>query len=180
MSHRLIVLLVLAAAVAGCETASNEADDDGAAEESSAASEPWDTSASAGCDLVTDDEIRTALGEAVASKEEGGYYGCRWTTESILLDLRVFASTSLPADSCEENQQSMPFGQSPKGRVQTVTGLGDKAVWGSSGDLLVCTGRGLLVVNFDRSGPNMAPDAQREAAMLIAANALGRLEPGGP
>ncbi len=35
-----------------------------------------------------------------------------------------------------------------------------------------------MAVDFDRSGPNMAPDAVKEAAMLIAANALGRLEPG--
>lgn len=173
MNCRLLALLALLATAIGCENAGNESTGADAAAETRV--QPWDASAIAGCDLLTDDEIQTVLGESLTAKEEGGYYGCRWTTESNLVNLSAFASTSLPADACTENQTSMPFGQSVRGRLQVVTGLGDKAIWGSSTDLHVCTARGLLRVKFERSASNLSPDARREATVLIAEHALARL-----
>lgn len=176
MNKSLLALLAAAAAAAGCGNGGSDSADSPAVAESSTEREPWDQDASAGCDLVLDDEVRTALGEAVTAREEGGFYGCRWTTDSNLVSLRVFPDTSLPAGSCDESQSAMPYGQSAMGRRVAVTDLGESAIWGTSGDLLVCTGRGLVVVDLERTGSSMTQDAKREAAMLIAGSALSRLE----
>jgi hypothetical protein len=164
--------------LAGCGNAEKETPGETAMAEGGAEREPWDKDAYAGCELVSDDEVGTALGEAIGSKEEGGFYGCRWKTESYTVGLRVFPDTTLPAGSCDEEQTGMPYGQSAKGRTEAVAGLGDAAVWGTSGDLLVCTGRGLLVVDMERTG-SMTQDARKQAASLIAGSALSLLEPEG-
>ena len=176
MNHKnLLALLAVVSAAAAC---GNETEAPGAADaERAVEREPWDTDAYAGCELVSNDEIRSALGEAVVAREEGGYYGCRWKTESNVVGLRVFADSSLPAETCDESQTAMPYGQSAKGRVEVVTGLGDAAVWGTSGDLLVCTGGGLLVVDLEGTAATMTQDAKKQAASSIAGNALSRLEP---
>ena len=177
-SKKVLALLAVAALTAGCGNGETGAPDEAPAEESTAEREPWNKDAYAGCELVSDDEVVTALGEAVDSKEEGGFYGCRWKTESYTVGLRVFPDTSLPAGSCDEEQTGMPYGQSAKGRTEAVAGLGDSAVWGTSGDLLVCTGRGLLVVDMERTG-SMTQDAKKQGASLIAGSALSLLEPEG-
>jgi hypothetical protein len=69
----------------------------------------------------------------------------------------------------------MPYGKSAMGRQELVDGLGDDAIWGSSGDLLVCTGRGLLTVDMEQT---ISPSGEKDVAMLIARTALGRLEGG--
>jgi hypothetical protein len=175
-NSKVLVLLAVAAMLAGCGNGDQEAPGEAAMAEGDAEREPWDKDAYAGCELVSDDDVRTALGEAIDSKEEGGFYGCRWKTESYTVGLRAFPDTSLPAGSCDEAQTGMPYGQSAQGRTESVTGLGDAAVWGTSGNLLVCTGRGLLVVDLEDSG-SMTQDAQKQAASAIAGSALRRLEP---
>lgn len=173
-----LALLALAASVAACGNGETggEVSGEAAPEQSAAATDEWDKEAYAGCDLVSDDEIRSALAEDVVSKEEGGFYGCRWTTDSYRVGLRVFPDTSLPAGSCDEEQSGMPYGQSAKGRTQAVGEVGDTAVWGSSGDLLVCTAGGLLAVDMESTG-SMTQDVQKQAAILIAGSALSRLAP---
>lgn len=178
MRSPLLLLTVSIVVATGCGNGDREATtmvEDVEVPGTSPSSGPWDESVIAGCELVTDQEIATALGRPVTEREEGGFYGCSWKTDSDLLVLRVFPDASLPADACSENQTSMPYGQSAKGRLQVVPDLGDAAIWGSSGDLLVCTRRGLLVVSFEYSAPAMAPSDQREAAVRIAATALGQL-----
>lgn len=145
-----------------------------AADEADTGQEEWDEF-SAGCDLVTDAEIAAAIGEQVVSREEGGNFGCRWKTAGHYVELRVFPDTDLPEDSCRENQQSLPYGQTAKGETEAVSGLGDVAIWGSSGDLLVCTRRGLLVVNYEDSPADWSSDDELGAAISIAAKALDRL-----
>lgn len=176
MRYPVVMLVALSAAVAACgddNPATTVEDVDLPSEPD--ADGPWDMSTRAGCGLVMNDEIAGALGRPVTSQEEGGFHGCSWQTESDLVVLQVFPDASLPADACDENQTSMPYGQSAKGKLYELTDLGDSAIWGSSGDLLVCTGRGLLVVNFERSAANMSPDDEREAGIRIAKAALGRL-----
>jgi len=171
MNYRLLALLpALLATAIGCE---NSSDKTSIADAAAETPEAWDSDAIAGCDLITDAEIQAVVGETVTAKEEGGYYGCRWTTETTLISLRAFASTSLPDDACTENQASMPFGQSVRGRKEVINGVGDKAIWGSSTDLLACTARGLLRVSFERS--NLHPDVRRDATVQLAKHALARL-----
>jgi hypothetical protein len=178
MDIRVLALLAIAAVATGCGNGEVGRPDGTAIDESATEQEAWDTDAYGGCDLVADEEIRAALGEAVVEKEEGGWYGCRWKTESFVVGLSAFADTSLPADSCAEGGESMPYGKSAMGRQEPVGGLGDEAIWGSSGDLLVCTARGLLTVDMERTPSTMSPPEEKEVAMLIARNALSRLERG--
>lgn len=175
MHLRRLALLAIAAAAAGCGNGEMEAMD--AAPGEAAEREAWNTSTYAGCELVSAGEIQAALGETVVSQEEGGWYGCRWKTESYVVGLSAFADTSLPEDSCTLGATSMPYGKTAFGKQETVAGLGDKAVWGSSGDLHVCTGRGLLTLDVEDSP--IAPDEERDVAILLARSALGRLEPDG-
>ena len=179
MHQRLLLLLSVAAAAAGCggehkeqaaDTSPAPAPYEAAAP---AAADAWDPTAVLGCELVSDAEIRLALGEPVASKEEGATYGCRWRTASHAVALRVFPDADLLPGSCDEAQEALPYGQSAKGQLEPVSGVGDTAIWGSSGDLLVCTGGGLVVVDVEAS--TLAPEAQKHAAVQIADNALGRL-----
>ena len=179
-NNKLLALLAVTALMAGCGNGEMDTETEISGEatgDTSAEREPWNKDSFAGCELVSDDEVRIALGEAVVAKEEGGFYGCRWTTESNLVGLRVFPNNRLPAGSCDEAQTGMPYGQSAKGRTESVTGLGDSAVWGTSGDLLVCTGGGLLVVDMEQTASSMPHDARKQAAVLIAGSALSRLEP---
>jgi hypothetical protein len=76
---------------------------------------PWIKNAIAGRELVTDDEMLVVLGQPVTGREEGGYYGCRWTTESNQVDVRVFPDSSLPADSCDEGQTALLYGLQQQG-----------------------------------------------------------------
>lgn len=176
MNCQLVLLFAIAVAMAGCEGGGGNGADTIDDTDDIDSSEPWDSGAIAGCELVTDDEILGALGEPVTEREEGGWYGCELKTDSNFVDLRIFPDTSLPEETCSENQSSMPYGQSAKGRLQPVRGLGDAAIWGSSGDLLVCTDRGLLVVSFEYSAATMSTDDEKEAAIAIAGHALQRLD----
>lgn len=176
MHKNVLVLLAAATAAAGCGDGETEVAGENSVVERAVEREPWSTDAYAGCELVSDEEVRVALGEAVVEKEDGGWYGCRWKTESNVVGLDVFADASLPPDSCAEGGASMPYGKSAMGRQELVPGLGDQAIWGSSGDLLVCTERGLLTVDMERTASTMAPAAAKQAAIAIARKALGRLE----
>jgi hypothetical protein len=81
--------------------------------------------------------------------------------------LALLAVAAMPA-GCGNGDQEAPGA--------AARAEGDAAVWGTSGNLLVCTGRGLLVVDLERSG-SMTQDAQKQAASAIAGSALSRLEP---
>lgn len=178
MDIRMLALLAITAAATGCGNGGNAPSAETAMDESETEQEAWDTDARAGCELVSDEEIRAALGEAVVEKEEGGWYGCRWKTQSFTVGLSAFADTSLPADSCAAGGKSMPYGKSAMGRQELVEGLGDAAIWGSSGDLLVCTGRGLLTVDMEQTPSTMSPSEEKDVAIPIARSALKRLEGG--
>jgi hypothetical protein len=166
--------MAVAAALPACGADGNG--DPAAAPGAAAETEPWDQFSMEGCDLVTDEEIGGALGEPVQRREEGGYFGCRWTTASHRIAVSAFATTTLPADTCTENQSSMPYGQTADGQLYLVDDLGDRALWGSSGELHVCTGRGLLVVIYETSPATMGPDDEKQVAIIVARHALGRLE----
>ncbi|HEX2140082.1 MAG TPA: hypothetical protein VHG33_10260 [Woeseiaceae bacterium] len=178
MQRWLLVILGTAAAAAGCGGEHREQSPDTTPEQARPAAatpavDTWDRSAVAGCELVSDAEIRLALGQSVASKEEGKSYGCRWRTESNAVALRVFPDADLLPGSCDEAQEERPYGQSARGQLEPVSGVGDTAIWGSSGDLLVCTGSGLVVVDVEAS--TLTPEEQKHAAVQIADNALARL-----
>lgn len=175
MGRTFAVLVMTAAAMTACN-GGNDQDDEPEPAAEAIEVEPWDEFSMDGCDLVTDEEIHAALGEAVQSKEEGGYFGCRWATSSHRIAVSAFATTTLPSDTCTENQSSMPYGQTADGQLYPVSDLGDRALWGSSGELHVCTGRGLLVVNYENSPATMSPDDEKVVAIEVARHALARLE----
>lgn len=175
---RATLLLIVVIALGGCgepETPMPEAPDEPALTQG--ANVPWDRDSIAGCDLVTEGEFLDVMrGPIIEMKEgDGDWYGCRWITASGVVDLLVFPDTGLPEDACQEEQRSAPHGQTVKGDRQEVPDLGDSALWGSQGDLIVCTERGLLAIHMRQAGADIDSAALKTAAAQTAAIALTRL-----
>jgi hypothetical protein len=173
---RATLLLILVVAVAGCGEPERPVSE--TANEpttlTKGANVPWDRDSIAGCDLVMEGELREVIGRIVEMEEgDGDWYGCRWVTASGVVELLVFPDTDLPEEACQEKQASVPHGQTVEGDRREVPDLGESAVWGSQGDLLVCTERGLLAVHLRQMDAD--PNAAQAAAVEIAAIALTRL-----
>jgi hypothetical protein len=125
----------------------------------------------AGCALVTREEVAAAVGADVGEGEERGLAGCGWKTDSgIEVVMHVYAGSMLASATCE-SQRSLV-----SGRQQPVSDLGDEAVWGSSGDLVVCSRHAVLKIDVDNT-PN-SPDEDRAVAVAVARAAMGRLARG--
>jgi hypothetical protein len=121
-----------------------------------------------GCALVTKDEVADALGHPVGDGEEQGLAGCGWKAQSgAQIRLHVYAGGMLSPGTCA-SQKSLV-----SGRQEEISGLGDSALWGSSGDLVVCARRAVLKVDVDDTPSSPAED--RETATKVARAALGRL-----
>jgi len=120
------------------------------------------------CELVTTTEIGTALGSPVGDGEESGLRGCSWKAASgATAGIQVFAGPMLTPKTCEAQKALV------SGREEPITGIGDSALWGSSGDLVVCTTQVVIKVDIDNT--QNSPDKDREAALAVGRAALGRL-----
>lgn len=121
----------------------------------------------AGCDLLSDAEVGTALGTTIAGHEESGLSGCRWSSDAARLMLDVYAGSSLVASTCDAQKYL------GTGREEPVEGLGDSAQWKTSGSLVVCSPRAVIRFNLDDS-PRTVPE-NREALTTLARTVLDRL-----
>lgn len=149
----------------GCGQDSGGSDTEPAAPATDSAASPVET---AGCDLLTDAEVGTAIGTTIAGHEESGLAGCRWSSDAgARLMLDVYAGSSLVASTCDA-QKSLGTG-----REEPVEGLGDSALWKTSGSLVVCSPRAVIRFNLDNS-PRTVPE-NREALATLARTVLDRL-----
>lgn len=121
-----------------------------------------------GCDLLTDAEVGEALGTSISGHEDAGLSGCRWRAEAgAQLMLDVYAGSAVVSSTCDA-QKSLGTG-----REEAVPGLGDSALWKTSGSLVVCAPRGVIRFNLDNS-PRTVPE-NKAALIKLASSALGRM-----
>jgi hypothetical protein len=121
-----------------------------------------------GCDLVTKAEVAAALGSAVGDGEEEGLAGCAWHAESgPRISLAVYAGHLLSPATCDGQKFFV------SGRKEEIAGLGDSALWGSSGDLVVCSAKAVLKIDVKKTRQSSEQD--RETALEVARAALRRL-----
>jgi hypothetical protein len=164
MTNRAFLLLITAAAAVACGCATETGNPPVAETASPAATADLEA-----CALVTRDQVTEALGSPVGQGEERGLVGCGWRTESgTEVVLQVYAGSMLASSTCD-GQKFLVSGQQ-----EEVAGLGDSAVWGSSGDLVVCSSTAVLKVDVENT-PN-SPDEDRDVAVKVARAALARLQ----
>ncbi len=121
-----------------------------------------------GCAVLTQEQVSAALGAPVGAGEDSGLTGCAWRAESgARVSLQIYAGSTLVAATCDAQKFLV------SGREEEVPGLGDSALWGSSGDLVVCTSRAVLKVDVDNTRSD--PRQDREVLVQIARLALGRI-----
>lgn len=115
--------------------------------------------------LVTQAEVSAAVGSMVGPGEESSLKGCTWTAGSgTVVRLAVYPGG---AEICKGQEFLV------SGREERVPGLGDSALWGSSGDLVVCTSKAVFKLDIERSHND--PRKDREALVSMAKSVLGRL-----
>jgi hypothetical protein len=118
-----------------------------------------------GCDLATPAELSAALGSQVGAGESSGLKGCTWTAASgVRVLLEVYQGNAV---TCKAQESLV------SGREERIAGLGDSALWGSSGDLVVCSARAVVRINLENSRND--PRKDREALVAIGRTILGRL-----
>jgi hypothetical protein len=79
----------------------------------------------------------------------------------------VFAGHLLSPGTCDGQKFFV------SGQKEEVPGLGDSALWGSSGDLVVCSAKAVLTI--DVKNTRQGSDRVRETALTVARTALRRL-----
>ena len=161
------VLLVVGLA-ASCGGRGSDSSDTTPASGAAAAGAADPATDKTGCDLLTDAEVGEALGTTIAGHEDAGLAGCRWRAEAgmeLMLDL--YAGSSVVSSTCDA-QKSLGTG-----REEPVPGLGDSALWKTSGTLVVCAPRAVIRFNLDNSTRTVP---ENKAGLIKLANsALGRL-----
>jgi len=159
----MLTLPILAAACGGGASDAAPAGGTGGAETAATAMDDLD-----GCSIVTAEEVSAALGGPVGDGEDRGLVGCGWRTESgATVVLQVFAGSMLASGTCDGQKFLV------SGREEEIPDLGDSALWGTSGDLVVCDSRAVLKIDIDNT-PN-SPEEDRDAAVRVARAALARL-----
>ncbi len=124
-----------------------------------------EASETSGCDLLTDAEVGEATGATIAGHEESGLRGCRWRAQDgMQLMLDVYSGSSATCDA----QKALGTG-----REEAVSGLGDSALWKSSGSLVVCNPRAVIRFNLDNSQRTVPED--KEGLIKLAPLVLDRL-----
>lgn len=165
---RRLSVLVMAGFLVGCgggegADASDKAAVPAASDGGSAAS----VAARHACELVSDAEVGTATGTTVESHEETGLNGCRWRAGGgTQLTLHVYSGSTLASSTCDAQKRL------GTGREEPVSGLGESALWKTSGRLVVCAQRAVLSFNLDNSSRSVPDD--REGLVTLARSALGR------
>jgi hypothetical protein len=165
--RKLTVSIVAGLLLAGCSGGTEEpaAPEAAAGELAETAADLADTSE---CDLLTDAEVSQAIGATVASHESSGLSGCTWTAEGnaqLMFDL--YSGSSLSSGTCDAQKKL------GTGKEEAISGLGDSALWKSSGWLVACSSRAVMSFNLDNSKQTGAQD--KEGLVALARSALGRL-----
>jgi hypothetical protein len=118
-----------------------------------------------GCDLATAAELGAIVGSAVKPGETSGLRGCQWSAANGLrIRLGVFGGD---AATCKAQQLLV------SGRQERVPDLGDTALWGSSGDLVVCSAKAVITIDLEKSRND--PRKDRDALIAIARLVLGKV-----
>ena len=121
-----------------------------------------------GCNLVTDDEISAVTGSPVSSKDEIGVQGCAWQTENGgEVSFIRYAGDYFSSDTCDGQVFFI------SGDEEEISGLGDYAIWGSSGTLVVCRSDVVLKIDIDYS-PNTTIEQDRDSAVGMARTLLAQ------
>lgn len=121
-----------------------------------------------GCDLLSKQQVSAALGSDVGDGEEMGLAGCRWQAQSgVVASVQIYAGSGLSSGTCDAQRFLV------SGRQEDVPGLGDSALWGTSGDLVVCSAKAVLTIDVDNT-PN-SPDEDRDVPVTLARSVLERL-----
>ncbi|HXW04196.1 MAG TPA: hypothetical protein VD833_03110 [Vicinamibacterales bacterium] len=164
---RCVGALVMAGLFAGCGGGSGDGSDRAPAPAADAGSATPVATAS-GCDLLTDAEVGEATGTTIESHEESGLNGCRWSAQGgARLMLDVYAGSSRVSGTCDA-QKALGTG-----REEPVSGLGDSALWKTSGSLVVCAPRAVIRFNLDNSSRSVPED--KAGLVRLARSVLGRL-----
>jgi hypothetical protein len=161
-----VALVVLAGVIAGAACA--EGDGRQGAPPPDPAQDAREEADLRGCALVTKEEVAAALGSAVNDGEEEGLAGCAWKAPSgPRISLAVFAGHLLSPGTCDGQKFLV------SGRKEEIPGLGDSTLWGSSGDLVVCSAKAVLRIDVKHTRHSSEQD--RETALQVARAALRRL-----
>ncbi|MGH9318562.1 MAG: hypothetical protein ACRD3V_01530 [Vicinamibacteria bacterium] len=124
-----------------------------------------DASDTSSCDLLTDAEVGEATGTTIASHEESGLHGCTWRAQDgMQLILDVYSGSSA---TCHAQKVL------GTGREEVVSGLGDSALWKTSGSLVVCTPR--AVIRFNLNDSNRTVPEDKEGLIPLASSVLDRM-----
>lgn len=132
------------------------------------ASSPAATHEMKGCDLLSVEEVSAALGGPPRPGEAYGVVGCAWETQAgARLSIQLFTGSAFTPATCDGQKFLVA------GRQEEIAGLGDHALWGSTGDLVVCSSTAVLKMDVENTPA--PPSEDRAALIAVARAALGRL-----
>jgi hypothetical protein len=159
------ILLVVLLAGAACGGAGEERQAEPPAQPPASAASAAEDRERPGCELMTAAEVSAAVGSEAGDGEDHSLRGCRWTAKSgTIVSLEIFP----PGKASCDGQEFLV-----SGKEERVAGLGDSALWGSSGDLVVCSAKGVINLDFDNSPAD--PRRDKEALEAMAKIVLARL-----
>ncbi|HJZ73250.1 MAG TPA: hypothetical protein VKE51_16015 [Vicinamibacterales bacterium] len=130
------------------------------------------------CSLLTSDEIGAVVGNPVKPEKKDNTY-CRYTNEDPdKYELALNYMHDDPLRTCAVLLPTTPG--NPAGRVEPVTGLGDKAAWewnpaGSDGAIVACKGKDVLQVGISLSRGKKTEAEIRALVEPLIKKALGRI-----
>jgi hypothetical protein len=130
------------------------------------------------CSLLTADEINYVVGNPVKPVQRDNTY-CRYTNEdSDKYEVALNYMHNDPLRTCAALLPKTPG--NPAGRVEPVTGLGDKAAWewnpaGSDGAIMVCKGADVLQVGISLSRGKRSEAQIRALVEPLIKKALARI-----
>jgi len=130
------------------------------------------------CSLLTADEINTVVGNPVKPESRDNTY-CRYTNEDPdKYEVALNYMHNDPLRTCAELLPKTPG--NPAGRVEPVTGLGDKAAWewnpaGSDGAIMVCKGGDVLQIGISLSRGKKSEAEIRALVEPLLRKALARI-----
>jgi hypothetical protein len=130
------------------------------------------------CSLLTADEINAVVGNPVKPVERDNTY-CRYTNEDPdKYEVALNYMHNDPLRTCAVLLPKIPG--NPAGRVEPVTGLGEKAGWewnpaGSDGAMMVCKGGDVLQVGISLSRGKKSEAEIRALVEPLMKKALARI-----
>lgn len=165
---RCLGVLLMVGLAASCGGSRSDSPDRAPASGAAAGGAADPAAGKTGCDLLTDAEVGEALGTTISGHEDSGLAGCRWRAQAgtqLMLDL--YSGSSLVSSTCDAQKYL------GTGREEAVPGLGDSALWKTSGSLVVCSPRAVIRFNLDNSTRTVPEN--KAGLIKLAHSALGRL-----